>query len=310
MDKRVLIAINAVVALALLGLFFGNLDLAALWGALAAVNPALVAAALCLYFALGLLNAWRLKRLIIRFGGRRVSVSRMFWIHMQGMLLSDYTPGRSGYAFVALKARAFGVKARLGARVFGTALAADFLSRGVLAFCALALFFSRVSDPVAFGFAAGLLFLFSVFALWALTQKRRIVEELLWYVPALGEKFSEAYAEVFSRAIPRRLMAECVAASFAGAVIRGAEWLFIAAALGLSGFSLEALVFFTVLNSVVTVLSFVPLSIAGLGLQEGAGALAVYEVLGIPLAQASALMILVRFVEAGGDLLGLREWFR
>ena len=313
MRNKLLLLANGLLALGLLWLFLSGIDVAAAEATFASVDFAFVLAAVACYLFLCLLNAYRLKILLCRVAkaARCASLNRMFWVHVHGMLLSDYTPGRVGYAFVALKTREFGVKARLGARVFGVALAADFLSRGVFFVVSLAfLLSSGMADAVQLYAVAAFLLAASFAVMWALVRHRKIVETAIYAVPALGVRLAAAYAQIFSKAIPRRLLLEAVAISFAGALVRGLEWLLLARGLGLAPVSLETLAFFTVFNSVVTVLSFVPLSVAGLGLQEGAGAFAFSMWSGVGLAETSAFMLLVRIIEAGTDLVGLKEVVR
>ena len=302
MDKRLTIAFNAALAVAFAYLFFSSIDAESVASTLAGARLEWVLAAAILYYALQAVTALRLKWLAASISCN-ASFSQVFWVHLAGMLFSDYTPGRSGYAFFVVKAREWGLRARQGVRVFGVSLASDFFSRGV--FAALSVYYLFESSE-SLAFAAAFLLALSGLALWALSAKRRVVSALLPRVPSFGEKLSAFYEAVFEKKMPSRLLAAGLATSFAGAFVRGLEWMCLAAALG-HGFALNELVLFAAFNSVLTALSFVPLSVAGLGLQEGAGALFFSSALGMDLALAGALMVLVRLLEAACNLAGLKE---
>ncbi len=302
MDKRLTIAFNAALAFALAYFFLSSIDVEAVASFLAGARLEWVFAAAALYYALQLITALRLKWLADSMGCN-ASFSRIFWAHLAGMLFSDYTPGRSGYAYFVVKARDWGLRARQGVRVFGVSLASDFFSRG--AFAALSVYY-LFGSAESLAFAAAFLLALSAFALWALSAKRRVVSALLPRVPSFGAKMSAFYGAVFRKRMPSRLLAAGVATSFAGAFVRGLEWMCLAAALG-HGFAFNELLLFAAFNSVLTALSFVPLSVAGLGLQEGAGALFFSGALGMDLASAGALMVLVRLLEAACNLAGLKE---
>jgi len=304
-NKRFALALNAALAVVLVYLFFSSLDFASIASVLAGARLEWILPAITLYYALQLTTAFRLKWLSASVGAP-ASLSRVFWAHLAGMLFSDYTPGRSGYAFFVVKAREWGLKAQQGARVFGVSLAADFFTRGVFAAVSVYLLFESIES---LAFASAFLLAGSVFALWSLAAKRAALSNLLPRVPWFGGKLSFFYEDVFSKRIPARLVYLNVGVSFVGAFLRGLEWMCLAAALG-HPLALNELVLFAAFNSVLTALSFVPFSVAGLGLQEGAGALFFSTALGLDLAFAAALMVLVRLVEAACNLAGLKSLMR
>ncbi|MFH0834901.1 MAG: lysylphosphatidylglycerol synthase domain-containing protein [Candidatus Micrarchaeota archaeon] len=299
---RPLVALNIVVAAALALFFVNSFDFSS---AFTGVDWLWVLPAIALYLALNLVNAWRLRWLAGKFSGKSVSFGRAFWLHMGGMALSDYTPGRSGYVLVALKAQDLGLQQkRVGGRVLGISLASDFLVRGFLAVAAALLLVSALHSQAVL-YAGVFLFLLSVAVLFACWRRSALVGGLLRLLPS-GGRLASAYETVFEKGVEKRVLAKSVLLSFAGAAVRGAEWMLIAKALGISEIGAGALFLFTAFNAVITALSFVPLSVAGIGLQEGFGALLFAAALRAPLPSAAALMILVRVLESGTDLIGLR----
>lgn len=305
LSKRAVFIANAALAVILLYLFSSSLDLDSALSLLSAVKLEWVALALAFFYALQFTTALRLQKLSNSLAGSNAGFFEVFWAHLAARLFSDYTPGRSGYAFFVVKARGWGLEAKQGVRVFGVSLASDFFTRGV--FAALSVYYLFESAE-SLAFAAFFLLAGSAFALWSLCARRAAVSKWLPRLPVFGKRFSAFYDGVFSRRVPLRLVYYNVGVSFAGAFLRGCEWACLAIALGYP-FALSDLMVFTAFNSVLTGLSFVPLSVAGLGLQEGAGALFFSAALGVDLAFAAALMLLVRLVEAAGNLPGLKGFF-
>lgn len=303
MNKKLVIALNALVAIALLYWFFSSLDLQSLAAQLKQTNAFWLIPAIACYIAMNWTSALRLKHLL----RLPLSVTRVFFIHMQALLLSDYTPGRTGYAYIIYAlgkkdGKKGGKKPKMGvnARVFGIALASDFLVRALLIIASIALF--------AQGFLAAGVFLAiaSALALFLFWKRVALVEKLLALVPVLGERLAGVYNEVFVHHVRKREMLYSIYISAVGAVLRAAAWWFILYAIGFTApFSA-----FVVLCAVLTSLSFIPLSIAGLGVQEATGAFLFSALVGVPAAAAALLMVLIRLVEAGSDLLGLKEFAR
>ncbi|VVB68097.1 Lysylphosphatidylglycerol synthase TM region [Candidatus Norongarragalina meridionalis] len=299
---RPLVALNIVVAVALAVFFVNSFDFSSAFNG---VDWLWIPVAIAFYLLLNVVSAWRLRWLAEKFSGKHVSFSRAFWLHMGGMALSDYTPGRAGYVLVALKAQDLGLQQkRVGGRVLGISLASDFLVRGFLAVAAALLLVSELHSQEVL-YAGAFLFLLSVAVLWACWRRSVFVTKILRLLPS-GGRLSSAYETVFEKGVAKRVLAKSVLMSAAGAVVRGAEWMLLAKALGIAEISVGSLFLFTAFNAVITALSFVPLSVAGIGLQEGFGAILFAAALKTPMASAAALMILVRVLESGTDLIGLR----
>jgi uncharacterized protein (TIRG00374 family) len=80
------------------------------------------------------------------------------------------------------------------------------------------------------------------------------------------------------------------------------QWFFISKAIGIN---LSYFTFF-LLHPLITILMFIPVSPAGLGLMEG-GVIVVFSFFGIPSAQGLAFSVLVRVSILLVDLLGLKS---
>lgn len=294
MNKKIVIALNALVAIALLYWFFSSLDLRSLETQLKQTNALWLIPAIACYLAMNVTSALRLKHLL----RLPLSISKTFFIHMQSLLLSDYTPGRTGYAYIVYSLGKKGGKMSVNARVFGIALASDFLVRALLIMASIALF--------AHGFLAAGVFLAiaSAIALVMFWKRVALVEKLLTVIPIISDRLAEVYNEVFVHHVRAQEMLYSIYVSAVGAVLRAAAWWFVLYAIGFTAPFSE----FVVLCALLTSLSFIPLSIAGLGVQEATGAFLFSTLLAIPASAAALLVVLIRLVEAGSDLLGLKEF--
>ncbi|MCK9580942.1 MAG: methyltransferase domain-containing protein, partial [Methanoregula sp.] len=117
----------------------------------------------------------------------------------------------------------------------------------------------------------------------------------LQYILDLGEQ---------SRAI-QKISPYIISISFLGWVLRGLEWFFIAKAMGSVAIGIvDALL----LNPLLTILSLIPVTPAGLGIQE-AGIVGILVLMGISLTSATAFAFLTRFIEIIIDLIGLKGFF-
>jgi ubiquinone/menaquinone biosynthesis C-methylase UbiE len=93
--------------------------------------------------------------------------------------------------------------------------------------------------------------------------------------------------------------------SFIGWVFRGLEWYCIASAVGMASFSLADGLF---LNPLLTLLSFIPITPAGIGIQE-AGIVGIFLLIHVDQTAATYFAIINRFTEALVDALGLRSFY-
>jgi len=117
----------------------------------------------------------------------------------------------------------------------------------------------------------------------------------LTYILDLGEQ---------SRSI-QKLSPYIMSVSCIGWILRGLEWYFVAKAIGDITISLvDALL----LNPLLTILSLIPITPAGLGIQE-AGIVGILALLGVSTAAATAFAFMTRFLEIIIDLIGLKSFF-
>ncbi|MBI4361402.1 flippase-like domain-containing protein [Candidatus Micrarchaeota archaeon] len=300
MKKQLLLLANVLVALALAYFFLQSAGLERVGDFLSRARLEFVVLGALFYSGMNLVNSFR-----IAWGAKRPWQPALFFKHMTSMLVSDFTPGRAGYSTIILKLRAVGVESGLAIKALGMVFASDFFSRAVLAAAAVLYFAGRVDGAVLW-VTVGVMLGLGVAVLGVLVFRVKLVEKLLAWLPGIGVRLQGAYRHVISARSSPRFLAGNVALSLFGALLRGTAWMLVFWAIG--GFGLEVWVPAILVSALVTALSFVPVSLAGLGLQEGAGAYLFSVALGASLELCAAAMVLIRVMEFGSNAFwGWRE---
>lgn len=258
-------------------------------------------AGLC-YFLNNVIMSIRLKH-ILGYLGNKIRFRIAFLSHMSGMLLSDFTPARSGYLYVAFALNKKGVPLPKGVAAITSTYIYDLLFKISLAIVAVYYFYASITGlPVGYILYLIVILLLLIIAGYFLImypgqvlqnfcQQNTFLKNIL----NLGEQ---------SRSI--QMMAPyIISISFIGWVLRGLEWFLVAIATGSMAISLsDALL----LNPLLTIISLIPITPAGLGIQE-AGIVGILSLLGVSLAAATAFAFLTRFLEIIIDLIGLKSFF-
>ena len=293
MKRSLFLVANALLAIVLLAVIAVSFDFNSLSAILARSNLLLLLAAAVFYAIAHVLAGVRYKLLL-----PKLTLFSLFASHMKAMLASDATPGRIGYSYFILDVRKKKVNGGLAAKALGISLASDFILRGFLALLAVFLFSQSFAQLGAIVLIASLV----VMAL--LLHRSNLLSKILLKIPVYGKRLSEAYDFAFKSKTSLYQLGGALAVSAVGAVARGVQWLLVFNAIGLNAGLLEL----TVFSALLTALSFVPLSLSGFGFQEGGGILLFTLFLGIPVGQAAAAMLLVRFVDVATDA-ALGGWF-
>jgi len=289
LKKNLFLAFNVVLAMVLLLVISSSIDFGALEKVLANANLLFVAFAAFFYLLTHFISALRYKML----HSPKFTVLDYFRLHMRAMLASDATPGRVGYSLFIFDLRKRGMPGGKAAKLMGVSFASDFLVRGLLALAAIWLFSSDFGQAGVFVVAA------SIIAFALLFFKSKSFASIISKFPYYGKRLEGAYQSVFKQKTSTNQLLLSIGFSFAGAVARGAEWVFVFQALGLNLFAVQA----TVLSALLTALSFIPLSVAGFGVQEGGGIVLLSSLLGFNAFQAAGAMLLVRAVDVAADVL-------
>jgi uncharacterized protein (TIRG00374 family) len=261
----------------------------------------LILAGVC-YFLNNVIMSARLKR-ILSYLGNKIRFRIAFLSHMSGMLLSDFTPGRSGYLYVAFALNKKGVPLPKGVAAITSTYIYDLLFKISLAIVAVYYFYASITGlPVGYILYLIVILLLLIIAGYLLIMyPGQVLQNFcqkntyLKYLLDLGEQ---------SRSI-QKISPYIISVSCIGWILRGLEWFFVAKAIGGMAISLvEALL----LNPLLTILSLIPITPAGLGIQE-AGIVGILVLLGVSVATATAFAFLTRFLEIIIDLIGLKSFF-
>jgi uncharacterized protein (TIRG00374 family) len=261
----------------------------------------LILAGLC-YFLNNVIMSVRLKK-ILGYLGNKIRFRIAFLSHMSGMLLSDFTPGRSGYLYVAFALNRKGVPLPKGIAAITSTYIYDLLFKISLAIVAVYYFYASITGlPVVYIlYLIVILLLLIVAGYFLIMYPGQVLQNFcqqntyLKYILDLGEQ-----SRSIQRMAPYILSISCI-----GWVLRGLEWYFAARAIGEMAISVADALF---LNPLLTILSLIPITPAGLGIQE-AGIVGILILLGVSPAAAAAFAFLTRFLEIIIDLIGLKSFF-
>ncbi|MFH1780352.1 MAG: lysylphosphatidylglycerol synthase domain-containing protein [Candidatus Micrarchaeota archaeon] len=288
--KNWFFVLNAVVGILLIYLLHSSFDLRVLIESFTSVSLLVFFGACVLYFLANLVGG----ALRLHYFLPEVSFRKFVFIHQASMFLSDLTPGRVGYSYLVFALRKLGVKASRAAKFMAISLFSDFFVRSLFLFAAVFVFATDFSLIGLILLAGSLAFLGVFF--WRV----ELFSRLAGCIPFVGKKIQVFYNDFFTYKIKKSALLYSVVLSLIAALPRaGAWWLLLNAVVGVQLDFISVLV----LMAVITAVSFIPLSIAGLGVQEGAGAFLLNSLLLIPLPQAISGLLLIRFTELFVDSL-------
>lgn len=231
----------------------------------------------------------------------------IFKANLGGMVLADVTPGRTGYFVTPLivheECPEVGKGETLNVMFFGQIF--DFLLRAcLLAFAMLTIFFALgVSQNMFFYGFLSLLFVvaltigFTVLAYNKIPQFLVPVIDRIPFVNRLYRRYSK-YADASDYAPRKAIVAFLI--TVVGWLVTSLRWISVGLALGL----VIPIEWYLFLFPALTAVSFIPVSLAGLGVVEGGFAL-VFFVLGQESGLGVAFALVDRAVALIGDLFGL-----
>ncbi|MBO8181815.1 MAG: flippase-like domain-containing protein [Archaeoglobus sp.] len=250
------------------------------------------------YFLLNLSLAFRLKK-VVETTGCFVRFRDAVIAHLGGMILSDLTPGRSGYLSTPFfLRRASGCELNRGMAGILVPQAIEFLVKIFGAFMGLILLASvteKFREILGFS-AVAMALLFGVSALIILGSWSRYGDKIPF--PSFIRKRLQAYTEQSVKT--RESLGIILSLTLFGWFLTAFQWYFIGLTLSLQ----LSFLHFLLLQPLITLLMFIPLTPAGLGIMEG-GAVAILFLLGVDPSTAFLYSILVRLSTLLADLPGL-----
>lgn len=283
--------------------------------------------AFLMYFGINVLFSVRLQRVLSK-NGAKTSFGKTLLAQYAGMLTSDVTPGRSGYILTPVYLRdqdvptSKSLSSVLGIQTF------EFLIKVAGGIGAVILLVSTVSaatwDTIFPTQIAGInlglmlavlgvtLMLVGALVLAAFTWSHRAISIfdrianwrfLKRFTGGLMGKLEE-YKEssgATSKAIP-----EIIVLTLACWVLKGFEWWFLGYALGVSQLTPIWWLSFFLIHPLVTALAFIPITPAGIGVQEF-GIVGILGLLGVAAPLAGVFALMARGLLVFEDLAGIPQ---
>ncbi len=246
---------------------------------------------------------------LVRKMGRGVSFADAFFAHTGGRLASDVTPGRSGYLLTPyfLKEMSNDENCTLsdGMAAIIAPQGIEFILKVLGGFLGFLFFLSFIGKGImipmimaccAFLFVGALL-------LWTMWTREESTEKIISRIPLVG-KFGEVYSGIKYRSFSIKKYVHVILILYMVCwIFTALQWFFIAKSL-----EIEELTFLAcfLLHPLITLLSFVPITPAGIGIMEG-GLIGVFYMLGVDVGSAFSFSIIARLNMIAVNLIGLRS---
>ncbi len=303
--KHIRIFLQIIIGISIIVLILSKLNINEVISVLKQTNLLFFLLACVSYLCLNFVLASRLFYLLTKIG-YHVKYSAVFFSHMGGMFAGDITPGRSGYFLTPpiLKNNAE-VRITDGMACIFAPQGIEFILKvgGAIAAIVYLSTFSGVSKNffIYAGMGAFLLLIVGILMLIVSWKNENLTSRFLSKIPFF-RNFTENLSSFKEKNIGIKESTKTIIILYLiGWVFAALQWFFIGKALG---FELSFFIFF-LLHPLITILMFVPLSPAGLGLMEG-GVIVVLSFFGVSPAMGLAFSVLVRFSILLIDLIGLR----
>lgn len=225
---------------------------------------------------------------------------------MGGMVVGDITPGRSGYFLTPpILKKNHNVRITDGMACIFAPQAIEFILKVAGAAAAL-LYISSFSDMsrsflISSLIGAVILLIVGILMLFVSWKKEKVSSIFLSKIPFF-KNFTENLESFKERNIGIKDSINAIVILYmVGWIFAALHWFYIGKAIGVD------LTFFTffLLHPLITMLMFVPISPAGLGLMEG-GIIIVFSIFGVPAAMGLAFSVLVRVSMLLVDMIGLK----
>jgi uncharacterized protein (TIRG00374 family) len=300
--SKIISIIQGVIAIAILLFLFSIIDYQLFLSLLTNLDIRFILLAGLCYLLNNLLMAYRIKRILFTLG-ENLRYKLVFFSHMAGMLLSDFTPARSGYLYTAIALNKRDVPLEKGFSTITSTYLYDLTLKMIVALLGAYFIYSYVfAERLSYALVITFLLILGVIIGYLiimypgerirnLFQKREILKKILVF----GAQ---------SRAI-QRYAPFILSISLVGWILRGLQWYMILLSMRQVFLTPFDALF---LNPLLTLVSLIPLTPAGWGIQE-AGIVFVFTALGSSATIAASFALINRFVEVGIDSIGIKEFF-
>jgi len=303
--KKLRIFLQIIIGISIIAFILNKLDLKEVMAVLGKTDFIYFILACISYLLLNMVLAFRLTYLLKKIG-HKIKYINVFLSHMGGMIVGDITPGRSGYFLTpSIMKKTSGIPRTDSMACIFAPQGIEFILKvgGAAAALIYISSFSNVSRNFIISAMIGaiLLLVVGLFMLLLSWHDENISSKFLNKVPFLNNftgnlSFFKEKSILIKNSLDKILMLYMIGWFFATL-----QWYLLAKAIGID------ISFFAIflLHPLITILMFVPISPAGLGLMEG-GVILVFSFFGISSAAAMAFSVLVRINILVVDLIGLR----
>ena len=311
MNKKTFIQV--LIGAGILALLFYEVDIHTVVEAITGLNLILFGCAALAYLCYNLLMSYRLFYLLGKIG-THVSFYHSLFAHLAGMIASDVTPGRAGFFLVPyfLKNRA-NCSISEGMAAILAPQGIEFILKVLGGFSGLLFFIAVISVDISRNVlvalcVGGIIFLGAGTAmLWVLWSGESRSYRILRRIPYI-KRFEEEYTKLKEKSFSLRGSLYVILLIYLVCwFLLALQWQLIGLALGITKLNLLA---YFLLHPLITILRFVPVTVSGLGLMEGATAV-MFFLLGVPhgISIGFTFSLLVRLNMIIVDSIGLRGVF-
>ncbi len=287
--RRILkILIQIVAMVSIFAVLFWYIGVGSLYEALLNIKVEYLALAFLMYFGINIFFTIRLMRVLAK-GGVKTSFGKTLLAQYAGMLTSDVTPGRSGYILTPVYLRDQNVPASKALSSILGIQTIEFLIK-VIGGIGAAIFLIQIVPtgnwPTTTILGVNVAFFVIVLGIALMLTGALLLAAISWSERAIyifDRIANSRYLKRFTGGIlgkleefkegsqkTRSAIPEILGLTMVCWVLKGFEWYFLAAALGISISSNVAIAWlgFFLIHPLVTALAFVPITPAGAGVQE------------------------------------------
>jgi uncharacterized protein (TIRG00374 family) len=312
MNKKVLIAIDAVVSIGILAAVLWFIGIDKFIVELTTVDLGLLALSIVFLLVMDFVMAYRIQ-LMLKANQIALKLRDCFYPHMCGMLLSDFTPARSGY-FATAAALSYNHKVpseKAMIAILGPQ-ALDFITKviaGTLCLLFITNYILHLDSGWFIFLGAGLMCIMIAIMLLLMFSKRFLALFSFSKKLPLAEKVYHMFERMQENShTVIKMIPQLVGLLLLSWTAKAVSWYFVAKSIGITiDIGVPEVLIYYFLQPTLTILEFIPSpTLAGLGLSEGGGAV-LLSVFGVTAAKAASFVFLARIKTTLVNLIGIPE---
>ncbi|UCE39235.1 MAG: flippase-like domain-containing protein [Thermoplasmata archaeon] len=238
----------------------------------------------------------------------KTTYKNVYWANLYGMLMGEVTPGKSGYFLCVLPLERKGIKKRISLSCLIIIQVMDFILRGAIGIFAVIYFtlylqaipLSESTWYIVISVGLIVLFLLGFYILMYTSLPVRFLKR--FNIPYKEKMLNGLEILHDTRTATRGRIWEILILTVLAWVLTGFRWVFIGYAFGLD----LPIIAYLLLQPLITLVSFIPITIGGLGLLEG-GVVKALNLLGVSEGKALAFVLGDRVAVVAAEAAGIKE---